>query len=150
MYCENCGSFIPNGADHCTSCGRKVTEDINPAFSGKKEGFSKSEDISSSQSKTPPETPPTPQAEGYEQSYDDIFHYDRNDNAVGESSSNSNQDDDKVKRYAIASIILAFIFPLLGLCFGIAGYRKAKDGEDGYKWLCLASIILSAILIFIP
>lgn len=150
MYCENCGSFVPNGADHCSCCGRKIeTEDkSNPAYGGKKEGASKSEPIN----QTSPETQQTPTAEEFVQDYDSVFHYDSRE-SDGEtrstSKSNSSKDEEDIKHISIASIILTFIFPLIGLCLGIAGYRKAKDIDNGYKWLCIASIILSALMIFL-
>jgi len=55
----------------------------------------------------------------------------------------------KTSGLAIAALILAFLFPLIGLILGIVALSSIKKNNEGGKGLATASIIIALVIMFI-
>lgn len=66
--------------------------------------------------------------------------------STNQASTNATGPKPKTNGLAIAAIILAFLFPLIGLILGIVALSQIKKNKEGGKGLAVASIVISVVI----
>lgn len=129
MFCRNCGTELPDGAEFCPQCGTPVereepasqVENSSPVPSDS----SADESAGTGDSRTSPETPDPPKEEPVSPS--------------AEGSPAENKDQKKQKKNQRTKIILIVVLAVLvaaGVITGlIIGHNRSKQAVTRYDWI---------------
>ena len=142
MFCKNCGAQINDNAKFCPNCGTSIPAS---AQQSPQEGtVNQPAQPQVQQRQAAPAPAPTPaNSQSY---YQPAANYQAPQQAYAQPQY---VPAPSTNGLCIAGLILAFVFPLLGLILSIVGLVKVKSSGEGGRGLAIAGIILTELEFFV-